>query len=207
VSLLFAWTQTPAATRERLLARRPALRAFAARIDAAGRGLAFAQMNLGILLAIYTGILLGAFSARPLWNSPLLGPLFLASGLSSGAAFLLLLRLDGEERRLAGIVDMAVIGAELGLLALWLTGLAAGGASAQAAVALFFGGAWTAAFWTLVVALGLVIPLVGEAVEYKRGEIPGRAAALLVLAGGLALRWIIVFAGQHAGWLAELATR
>ena len=41
-----------------------------------------ANIVLGIALGIYTGILLGALgTARPLWNSALLGPLFLVSGL------------------------------------------------------------------------------------------------------------------------------
>ena len=36
--------------------------------------------------SIYTGILLNTMVARPLWNSAILGPLFLVSGLSAGAA-------------------------------------------------------------------------------------------------------------------------
>ena len=52
-----------------------------------------------------------------------------------------------------------------------------------------------------MVALGLVIPFIGEAIEYKRGATPGRATALFVLAGGFALRWIVVFAGQASGWI------
>jgi protein NrfD len=41
---------------------------------------------LGVALGIYTGILLNTMVARPLWNSAILGPLFLVSGLSAGAA-------------------------------------------------------------------------------------------------------------------------
>ncbi len=207
VSLAFAWNESPAAWRRRALARWPRLAPLARWAAGHARGLAFATMNLGILLAVYTGILLGAFAARPLWNSPLLGPLFLASGLSSGAAFILLFGLRDEERRLASAVDMAVIGAELGILALWLLGLAVGGLAAQSAARLFFGGPYTAAFWTLVVALGLVVPFIGEAIEYKRRATPGRATALFVLAGGFALRWILVFAGQAAGWVGPLSSK
>ena len=39
-------------------------------------------------LGIYTGILLNTMVARPLWNSAILGPLFLFSGLSAGAALI-----------------------------------------------------------------------------------------------------------------------
>ena len=45
-----------------------------------------ANLVLGVGLGIYTGILLDTMVARPLWNSAILGPLFLASGLSAGAA-------------------------------------------------------------------------------------------------------------------------
>jgi formate-dependent nitrite reductase membrane component NrfD len=50
------------------------------------RGLAWSNIVLGVGLGIYTGILLNTMVARPLWNSAILGPLFLFSGLSAGAA-------------------------------------------------------------------------------------------------------------------------
>jgi formate-dependent nitrite reductase membrane component NrfD len=50
------------------------------------RALAWANLVLGVGLGIYTGILLNTMVARPLWNSAILGPLFLFSGLSAGAA-------------------------------------------------------------------------------------------------------------------------
>ncbi len=43
--------------------------------------LAWVMLIYAIILGIYTGILLSAFNARPLWNTSILGPLFLASGL------------------------------------------------------------------------------------------------------------------------------
>jgi hypothetical protein len=50
------------------------------------RALGWANLVLGVGLGIYTGILLNTMVARPLWNSAILGPLFLVSGLSAGAA-------------------------------------------------------------------------------------------------------------------------
>ena len=41
------------------------------------------NMVLGGLLGVYTGILLSSLGARPLWNTPVLGLLFMVSGLSS----------------------------------------------------------------------------------------------------------------------------
>ena len=48
------------------------------------RGVQAANLVLGLGLGIYTGVLLGTLGARPAWNSALLGPLFLVSGLSTG---------------------------------------------------------------------------------------------------------------------------
>ncbi len=210
VSILLAWVTTPesfkASVRERVGA-----------VPLVGRIDAWAEENvrllgglnivMGAALGIYTGVLLGTMAARPLWNSALLGPLFLVSGLSTGAAFMLLFGLSDRERVFFGRADMALIAAELAILALWMIGLATGGSPSQGAVAMLFGGPYTTAFWTLVVALGLLAPLFGEWMELKHGAVPGKGTAVLVLLGGFALRWILVFAGQASGWVAEIAMR
>jgi formate-dependent nitrite reductase membrane component NrfD len=165
------------------------------------------NIGMGAALGIYTGVLLGTMAARPLWNSALLGPLFLVSGLSTGAAFMLLFGLSERERLFLGRADMGLISGELILLLLWMIGLATGGSPSQGALAMIFGGPYTAAFWTLVVALGLLAPLLGEALELKHGAVPGKGTAILVLLGGFALRWILVFAGQDSGWVTEIAMR
>jgi len=211
VTVGLAWHLTPADLRARVRGwlpwgkGDPAGRPYERWLAAHARGLALASVVLGAALGIYTGVLLGTLAARPLWNSAILGPLFLVSGLSTGAAFMLLARLDAPERRLLARADLWLIGVELFLITIWITGLLSGGAASQAAVGTLLGGPYTAAFWTLVVAVGLVTPLVAEWIELGRGEVPGRFAAGLVLVGGLALRWVIVFAGQHAGWPANLA--
>ena len=53
-------------------------------------GMAWLNMPLGIGVAVYTGILLGAMPSRPLWNSPILALLFLVSALSTGVAAIFL---------------------------------------------------------------------------------------------------------------------
>lgn len=160
------------------------------------RTLATWNVALGIALGTYTGILLGTLGARALWSSPLLGPLFLASGFSSAAALLLLTPLTPTEHAWAMRWDVAAIGAEAALLFLYLAGLFAGGAATRAAAGLLFGGAFTATFWSLVVIAGLAIPLLMEGLEGRLHLRPTVAAPALVLLGGLGLRWILVAAGQ-----------
>jgi protein NrfD len=211
-SILLAWITTPEDLRGRWLARvPPRLRAVKVRIGAWALArvpaIAVANIVLGAALGIYTGVLLGTLAARPLWNSAILGPLVLTSGLSTGAALMLMARLSDAERVRLGRADIGLLLAEMALLAIWLIGLAAGGAAARSAFAALMGGPYTAAFWTMVVAVGLLAPLFAELLERRHGLVPGRFAALLVLVGGFALRWIIVYAGQYAGWVSDLATR
>lgn len=210
VSILLAWLTTPEKIKAPWRARFEGLRPlWAVERWAEGNKVLLARLNIlmGASLGIYTGVLLGTMASRPLWNSALLGPLFLVSGLSTGAAFMLLFRLNDGERKALGQTDMALIVIELVLLGLWMIGLATGGTAAQGALAVIFGGPYTAAFWTLVVALGLLAPLVGEWLEYKHGVVPGKGTAILVLMGGFALRWILVFAGQATGWVTDIAMR
>ena len=67
---------------------------------------------------------------------------------------------DREESESLARADNAFLAAELGVIALFLIGLA-GASEAQArAAGLLLGGPYTAVFWTLVVGLGIVVPLV-----------------------------------------------
>lgn len=158
-------------------------------------GLETLNILLGIALGAYTGILLGTLGARALWSSALLGPLFLVSGLSTGAALVMLFPLTHDEHETLRRWDVVAIGVELAVLAMFFVHLATAGERSRAAAALFFGGAWTAAFWSLVVVAGLAVPLAFELLE-RRVARPSIVAPLLLLAGGFALRWIFVAAGQ-----------
>ena len=210
VSILLAWASTPADLRDpwrARLSRMPGLGRLDTWVDGQVPLLATLNVLLGAALGVYTGVLLGAMAARPLWNSAILGPLFLVSGLSTGAAFMMLYRLERREKQLLSRIDMGLIGVELLLLGLWMIGLATGGAASRAGLHTILGGPYTTAFWTLVVALGLLTPLIGEWLEHRHAAVPARFTAALVLIGGLALRWIIVYAGQHSGWVSDLALR
>jgi len=166
--------------------------------DSRRRGILIASLVAGACLGIYTGLLLGVLGARPLWNSTLLGPLFLVSGISTGAAFMLLFRPRDHEHRDLVRWDMAAIGAELLLLGLLLINLATGPQTSQAAAQLFLGGSWTGAFWALVVIAGLLVPLVMEVLEQRKHLNPTAISAALVLVGGISLRFILLMAGQES---------
>jgi protein NrfD len=155
-----------------------------------------ANVVAGAALGVYTGILLSTLGARALWSSALLGPLFLVSGVSTGAALLLLARLPDEERHLLARWDRVAIVVEALVLVLFLVGLATSGAEGKAAAGLLLGGPFTGPFFALVVVGGLAVPLLLGVLEVRLALRTTLAGPALVLAGGLALRWIFVAAGQ-----------
>lgn len=163
--------------------------------------LAWVMLISGIILGIYTGILLSAFNARPLWNTSILGPLFLASGLSAGAAATLILSKNPAERKRFAQIDLMVIGVELFLIVHMFMGFLASTQVQIEAAQLFLGGPYTVSFWIFVVILGLVLPAVLEIMELGKFHIPAILPAILVIFGSLMLRFIIVYAGQMSRWL------
>jgi formate-dependent nitrite reductase membrane component NrfD len=166
----------------------------------ARRHLGIANVVLGIGLGVYTGILLSSLGARPLWASAALGPLFLVSGLSTGAAFAHLIARDPAEQTALLRSDNLFLVTELALIALFLIGLVSAGAAQAQAASLLLGGAFTATFWVLVVGLGIALPLAIQSLVAARRIGHTMVAPVLVMAGGLALRFVIVAAGQASFW-------
>ncbi len=164
------------------------------------RGIAIANMALGGALGIYTGILLSALGARPLWSSAVLGPLFLVSGLSSAAAFVHLIAREREERELLAKADIGFLVAELLFIALYLIGLLTATRAHIEAAGLLLGGPYTAVFWVFVVGLGIVVPLVIQPLAVQHRIRHTAVAPLLVIAGGVVLRFVLVYAGQASSW-------
>lgn len=163
--------------------------------------IAWAMLVISIILGIYTGILLSAFNARPLWNTSILGPLFLTSGLSTGAAVIMLMSKDVLERKFFAKVDLVLIGIELFVITHMFMGFLASTQVQIDAVNMFLGGPYTMVFWIFVVFLGLVIPAFLEIMELKGKHIPAIIPPLLVLLGGIILRFIITDAGQASRYL------
>jgi formate-dependent nitrite reductase membrane component NrfD len=145
---------------------------------------------LGLGLAGYTGVLLSV-SNQPLWSDTwALGGLFLASGLSVSAASLGLVaswrRVEAVTARKLWRVDGYFLAIELLLLVVFFATLGQIGPR-------YVQGPWLL-LWLLVLA-GILVPL---AMHFRTAASAGAAAfgALLVLAGGLALRIAVVFGAQ-----------
>jgi len=154
---------------------------------------------LGLTLAGYSGVLLGATNV-PLWaKSKLLGGVFMASALSSGSAAVTLqaARRGAPEatlHRLAALESAASLG-EMAIVAAYLR---QSGRTARPLTT----GRFAAPFWLGAVGAGSVLPLLLH--RFTRGH-HGRtlrslstAAALCTIAGSLALRWSIFEAGKDS---------
>jgi len=165
------------------------------------RPIAIINMVLAIVLGVYTGILLSAFNARPLWNTSLLGPLFLVSGLSTGAAAIMWMAKDHVEKIAFSKIDLILIGVELFFIVHMFMGFLASTAVQQEAAALFLGGEYTAVFWGFFVTVGLVFPAIMEIMELYGYKIPISIPAFFILFGGLLFRFIMVDAGQITRYL------
>lgn len=163
--------------------------------------MAWIMMILAIILGVYTGILLSAFNARPLWNTSILGPLFLVSGFSTGLATIMWISKDEHERKVLSQIDLIFIAVELFLITHLFMGFMAGTAVSNEAAELFLGGSFTVSFWVYVVLLGLIFPAILEVIELFGFHVPKWLPPFLILFGGLMFRFVMVEAGQITRFL------
>ncbi|MBF0624712.1 MAG: polysulfide reductase NrfD [Magnetococcales bacterium] len=184
------------------------------------RAMAWIGIPLGVAVAVYTGILLGAMPARPFWNSQILGMLFLFSALSTGVAGILCLHafLRHEENDRPGeqagyilaVSDALLIALELLIIILFIMfAHLTIGDPAHAIAVILPGGELVWWFWIGVVLFGMVVPALVELRHtlpkllhhrpYRVLRSVEIAIGLLVLAGGFLLRYVIVVAGQITG--------
>lgn len=177
------------------------LRKFEAWVQRNRLPIAWVMIVLAVILGIYTGILLSAFNARPLWNTSILGPLFLVSGLSTGAATIMWMSKNKEEQALFRRIDLLLIVIELFFIIHLFMGFLAGSQVNIEAAKLFLGGEFTAPFWIFVVLIGLIFPAILEILEMRGKKIPVSIPAICILIGGLIFRIIMVEAGQITRYL------
>ncbi|HET56646.1 MAG TPA: polysulfide reductase [Ignavibacteria bacterium] len=164
------------------------------------KNIGVANMILGAMLGMYTGILLSSLGARPLWNTSILWLLFLVSGLSGAAAFVHMVAKNVYERELLAKADNGFLTFELFVIGLMIIGLLTSTQVHQDAAMLILTGPYAATFWVFVVGIGIVIPLIIQlmAVNHKVNHTPW--APIMVIVGGLILRFVIVEAGQVSKW-------
>lgn len=176
---------------------------------------------LGIVFAfgtaLYTGVLLGVLAAVPFWNNSLLPVLFLISALSTGLSLVVFgsaifhKRLFGaaEEQWKIGEsikplarADGILLGIELLVIMMYLSIVPGPLPTVAVSVQLILAGYLAPFFWIGLVLAGLAAPLVldmmahrGEAAKPSGSVTLYMLAGVLVLTGGLILRYLVLAAG------------
>jgi formate-dependent nitrite reductase membrane component NrfD len=180
---------------------------------------------MGVLMSLYTGFLLSAAFVVPgsrwyvpLWDSTYLPMLFVFSGISTGvAASGLGALLAGRFARgfagggadewavaeVASLTDAAAIVAEAAWVYIFLAYLGVGTLGQQLAFKLMTRGELAPWFWWGFVATGLAAPLlasaahtVAERIFHARVGWVLYVKFILVLVGGLMLRYVVVWGGD-----------
>jgi len=160
---------------------------------------------LAIGVGAYTGFLISAMNAYPLLNTAILPALFLASGLSAGAAGNLIVALtcfnssagDDDVTKLHGL-DLPVIVTEIMFLVMLFSSLYFTGGAAAESLASLSQDIWASVFWYGVVGIGFAIPILSMFLPSSTRHTKAMmiTVACCSLTGVLALRHFIIYAGQ-----------
>lgn len=209
---------------------------FAARERAVCTVLVCAGMALAACVAVYTGMLLMSVPGVPFWNTLLLPCLFTVSALDTGVALVEAVsvvlakreELGSRSRRLLEGSVVALVALEGAVLLLFVQTMLAGNvtsawslgspaAAATMSAQMLTTGSLAPVFWGLLVACGLAVPLAAALVGLvvgRRQEKPSAAVhaitavgAIGALAGGCALRFLVLLAGVHADLVADSVMR
>ena len=170
--------------------------------------------GIGLVLAVctaaYTGVLLGAAPAYPLWNIVVLPLLFIVSAASSGFAVVLLVSYARGFEDPAKLGFLKKTGLALPVLeailviVLFAVAMMTSGSGAEAAVASVMNmvaGGYAPVFWIGFVIIGLAVPFAIELMHRKGSASEGgprNAQAIVgeacVLVGAFLLRFLMIMA-------------
>ncbi|KUO62673.1 MAG: oxidoreductase [Gracilibacter sp. BRH_c7a] len=181
---------------------------------------------LALATGAYTGLLIAVIEAVPFWNTLVMPILFVVSALSTGLSLTTLvahfMEKEGSANPLEGKVHLALVAAELLIVAIFFGMMALGfkGPVGAKSASLVMFGSYAIVFWGYFIALGLLLPLVVFGREYllakqsapkvaTEGASTGKETAiaaeaehssylvlatdLSILIGGFALRALIIF--------------
>lgn len=204
---LFALASTPAIASKMLGQKAGAVK----------RVLAIVSAVLGACIAVYTGILLCVLVNHPLWNTPLLPVLFTVSAFDTGIALICLYVALARPKKTADTeadasksapasaplttrlekCSVVLIAAEAVALAALLALASASGEVGSLSAWVLVAGPLAAPFWVVLAIAGLAVPLVLELALLKGRHSTWMVvtAPALILIGGLALRFLILYAG------------
>ena len=171
--------------------------------DALRGAIMWIVLILANTVCAYTGFLISVLVRFPLINQAVLPALFVASGLSAGAAAAKIIAVGcfGDEQHSG---DMKVLhGAEWPIMAaealcifMIAVALINGNAAAQVAAQAFCAGTWATEFWVGVVGVGFILPIL---LNFVKSSASFYLSGLAAICGMMCLRMFILYAGQLFG--------
>ena len=165
--------------------------------EAMSRKLAVLGSLLALGLPIYTGFDLTVHQGRPVWNTPLMPILFVALSLVSGAAVASFLA--GKQEKLLVMLRQIMLwsGAAVAAMLISLLGTTAYGGTGEELTFMFMtSGTLGMIFIGIGFLLGTAAPILLLLAPFGRQQGGVMLAALLLLVGGMALRYSILVGGQ-----------
>lgn len=162
------------------------------------RRLAVIGSLLALGLPIYTGFDLTAHQNRPVWNTPLMPILFVAMSLVSGAAVASFLAPVQPEKLLVMLRRFMLWSAgAVGVMLISLLGTTAyGGVGQELTFMLMTTGSLGLIFIGVGILLGTAAPIALLLAPFGKQQMGIMIAAVLILVGGMALRYSILVSGQ-----------
>jgi formate-dependent nitrite reductase membrane component NrfD len=161
------------------------------------RPLAYLGFVFALAVGFYSGMLLYQMHGHVLWHSALVPVIFLVSAIASGLAVVLLLSgsAEADQTRVLSNVLAIVVGVDLVLALPEVLTLAwSSGEKAAAAEVILSGNYGFLFIWVYIIA-GLLLPLV-VLTRHRVGRGVQVVAAVLILVGTMAMRYVIVMGGQ-----------
>ncbi len=168
----------------------------------AAKTLGYIGIPLAVFVAMYTGLLLTQLTGNALWDSALLPWIFLLGGLLSAMAVVVSLAAIAGQKPTEPFYGLKnafclLVVLELLMVATELFALFSGDAEAVSVANLLVSGTFAGYFWGLQVLFGLILPLILIASAKQAPPVGIHVvASILLLVGVLAVRFIVVMAGQ-----------
>ncbi|WOT05515.1 NrfD/PsrC family molybdoenzyme membrane anchor subunit [Shewanella youngdeokensis] len=162
---------------------------------------------LALAVCAYTGFLISALIRFPIINTSVLPALFIASGMSAGAASAKMVAvkffkedLHSDDMNILHGAEWPIMFAEIMFIAMIAMSLLTGNAGAQYAATAFTTGSWAAVFWIGVIGVGFAGPILLNFATPKSFSHSAKAfyaSGLCAVAGMMCLRLFILYAGQN----------
>jgi polysulfide reductase chain C len=159
-------------------------------------------------VAIYSGFAVGVVGAIKLWNSAVIPILYVITGLTGGLAVILLASLNQDAVKIINVANYMLIALVVYTIfvAVYLWMATYSSVAARDSVARVLKGNVAPVFWLGVVTFGIIAPIVMVApfsLSQETSSVVFAVAAVCNLAGGIALRYVILKGGVYSPLLPD----